>query len=291
MNLKLLFTVCAGVVAAATAQAQIMPYNNVYYSPYAAGVPYVAYYDHSDISPAYYAGYNRGWYGNYAYHPYHHPYVYASNYGYSRPFYGNYGRPVTNNWTYHYSLDRAPAYYTDTYTPYYGWNAYPRYSVGTPMLFNYKTWDGVPIYYSDTYYNYQDQRTWNHLHPTTNAGRVHPISFNGVHQPAPLPSVYNARYIDEPVGMAYNMGTMPQRERWWLNRVIEETTTGDRISWNIDNFQYQFRADDGIYRDHATWRACRRGALMRRASQVDQWSIREGDFCRTQYGDWEYVGG
>ncbi|MBI1362850.1 MAG: hypothetical protein GC134_02605 [Proteobacteria bacterium] len=265
MNMKSIFTACALLLStAAAAQAQTLPFDNVYYSPYADGAPYVAYYDQEDTSPSYYQ--NNGWrgdYGNYAYSGYNYPYSYGYN-GYNRPFYGYYNANYRNDGNYY------------TYGPYTGWPTYSRYRVTEPQLFAYRTWDGVPIYYSDTY--------------ETGVPSAQPISYQAAYQPYPLPTVYNYRYIDNPTPVAYNMGTVPQRERWWLNRVIEETTTGDRISWNIDNFQYQFRADDGIYRDHNTWRACRKGTLMRRASQMDQWSMRAGDFCRTQYGDWEYVG-
>jgi len=263
MTIKTALILGAALIAgSAVADAQVLPFDNVYTSPYASGGPYVAYYDQEDTSPSYYGERPNYSYGYNGYYPY--------NYG--RPFYGYYPQTVTNSYSY---ADRHAYQYTNA--PYYTWANYPHYSVNKPQLFAYKTWDGVPIYYSETRMD-------------TAYNRAMPVSFVAQPQVAPLPTVYNYRYIDDAVGSAYNMGTVPQRERWWMNRVVEETTTGDKISWNIDNFQYQFQAKDGIYRDHNTWRACRNGALLRRASQMDQWSIREGDFCRNQYGDWEYVG-
>ncbi|MBI1362851.1 MAG: hypothetical protein GC134_02610 [Proteobacteria bacterium] len=87
-----------------------------------------------------------------------------------------------------------------------------------------------------------------------------------------------------------NQGVHPERERWWLNRAVQETASGDRASWRIDQYEYQFRADSDIFRHGATWRDCRRGALLRRSSQFEDWNRQDGTFCRTREGNWEYAG-
>jgi hypothetical protein len=94
----------------------------------------------------------------------------------------------------------------------------------------------------------------------------------------------------QPPAMVRGQGAHPDRERWWINRAVRETPSGERVSWHIDQFEYQFRADDDIVRHHATWRPCRRGALLRRTSQFHEWHRQEGTFCRSPHGNWEYAG-
>jgi len=107
----------------------------------------------------------------------------------------------------------------------------------------------------------------------------------------PMEQIPDYSYKTTPTFVDYNnKGVHPERERWWVNRAVGETKTGDRMTWHIDEYEYQFRADSDPVKHHSTWRACRRGALLSRISQFEPWQRKEGTFCKTREGNWQHAG-